>query len=113
MKCPACAADMVEVNIQHSVLVDRCPQCAGVVLDKGESEMVEALGLSHVIEGGVVATHQNRQGIAHCYECGKDMVALRGAGDVEFDWCEGCERLFFDRGELTALSGFSDGGNTF
>jgi len=111
MKCPACATDMVEVNIEHSVLIDRCPGCGGVVLDKGESEMIEALGLAHVIEGGVVATHQHREGTAHCYECGKDMAALLGAGDVEFDWCDGCERLFFDRGELTALSGYSDGGS--
>ena len=37
----------------------------------------------------------------------------QGAGDVEFDWCEGCERLFFDRGELTALSGFSESPGEF
>ena len=108
MKCPACATEMVEVNIQHAVMVDRCPSCAGVVLDKGESEMIEALGLSDVIEGGEAATHQHRPGAAHCYECDKDMTELRGAGDVEFDWCDGCERLFFDRGELTAISGFAD-----
>ena len=108
MKCPGCATEMVEQNIQHAVMVDRCPSCAGVVLDKGESEMIEALGLSDVIEGGEAATHQHRQGTAHCYECDKDMTALRGAGDVEFDWCDGCERVFFDRGELTAISGFAD-----
>ena len=113
MKCPACASEMVEVNIEHSVMIDRCPQCRGVVLDKGESEMIEALGLSHVIEGGVVATHQHRQGVAHCYECGKDMAALKGAGDVEFDWCDGCERLFFDRGELTAISGWVESPGEF
>ena len=85
MKCPACATEMAEVNIQHTVVVDRCPACAGVVLDKGESEMIEALGLSHVIEGGIFATHHHRTTTAHCSECQRDMLALRGAGDIEYD----------------------------
>lgn len=92
----------------HSIEIDRCPACGGVVLDKGESEMVEALGLAHVIEGGVKQAHLHRQTTARCYECDKDMIALRGAGDVEYDWCDTCERLFFDRGELSAIDAFVD-----
>jgi Zn-finger nucleic acid-binding protein len=107
MKCPACETAMVPVTIRM-VEIDRCPACGGVALDKGEAETIDALGLAHVIEGGVVATLQHRTTPARCHECGKEMVALRGAGDVEYDWCDGCERLFFDRGELTALGAFSD-----
>ena len=98
---------MVTVVIRQ-VEIDRCPACGGVALDKGEAETIDALGLAHVIEGGVVATLQHRTTPANCYECGRPMIALRGAGDVEYDWCDGCERLFFDRGELTALGAFSD-----
>ncbi|MDB4959755.1 MAG: hypothetical protein JWO36_7324 [Myxococcales bacterium] len=108
MKCPACTTEMAEVNIQHTVVIDRCPQCGGVVLDKGESEMIEALGLAHVVEEGVGSAHQHRTTSAHCHECDKEMVALRGAGEVEYDWCDGCERLFFDRGELSAFGAFVD-----
>ena len=108
MKCPACAAEMAEVNIQHTVVVDQCPKCRGIVLDRGESEMIEALGLSSVIEAGEEAAHQHRQTAARCFECDQEMTALRGAGDVEFDWCQGCERVFFDRGELTSISGYID-----
>jgi Zn-finger nucleic acid-binding protein len=107
MKCPACETGMVTVVIR-SVEIDRCPACGGVALDKGEAETIDALGLAHVIEGGVVATLQHRSTPARCHECAQEMVALRGAGDVEYDWCAGCERLFFDRGELTALGAFSD-----
>ena len=32
------------------------------------------------------------------------MIPLVGAGDVEYDWCDGCERIFFDRGELKRAS---------
>ncbi len=92
----------------HSVEIDRCARCRGVVLDKGESDTIDELGIAHVIERGVVATHQHRKSPAYCYECNRAMIALRGAGDVEYDWCDRCERLFFDIGELTALDAFSD-----
>ena len=92
-----------------SVEIDRCPGCGGIVLDKGENELIDSLGLAHVIEGGVTAAHEHRTTTARCYECERDMMALKGAGDVEYDWCDGCERLFFDRGELTAFDAFVDG----
>lgn len=92
----------------HSIEIDRCPNCGGIVLDKGEGEMIEALGLANVIESGAKQAHQHRSTTAHCYVCNREMVALRGAGDVEYDWCDGCERLFFDRGELTAIDAFVD-----
>ena len=108
MKCPACAQDMVQVEV-HSIEIDRCPGCAGVVLDKGESELIDSLGLASVIEGGVSAAHVHRTTAAHCHVCDRDMIALKGPGDVEYDWCDKCERLFFDRGELTAFDAFVGG----
>ncbi len=107
MKCPGCANEMAVATV-HVVEIDRCRACGGVVLDKGENDVIDELELAHVIEGGVVATHQRRTTPAHCYHCDKDMIALRGAGDVEYDWCDGCERLFFDQGELTALASISN-----
>jgi Zn-finger nucleic acid-binding protein len=107
MKCPGCTSDMVATAI-HSIEIDRCPSCGGIVLDKGEQEMIDALGLGAVIEGGVQQAHEHRDTSARCYECQRDMIALRGAGDVEYDWCDGCERLFFDRGELTTIDAFVD-----
>jgi Zn-finger nucleic acid-binding protein len=108
MKCPGCASDMVQVHL-HSIEIDRCTSCGGIVLDKGETELVDALGLGHVIEGGVPAPAETlRSSPARCYPCDREMIALVGAGDIEYDWCEQCERLFFDRGELSALDSFVD-----
>ncbi|MEO7733585.1 MAG: zf-TFIIB domain-containing protein [Kofleriaceae bacterium] len=108
MKCPGCTSEMAQVAVQ-SIEIDRCPACGGIVLDKGETEQIDALGLAEVIEGGVSAAHdQPRSSPAHCHVCAKDMIELRGAGDIEYDWCAGCERLFFDRGELTAFDAFVD-----
>lgn len=101
---------MVQVEVQ-SIEIDRCPACGGIVLDKGETEAIEALGLARVIEGGVSAASgpgDARTTAARCHACNRDMIALLGAGDVEYDWCDGCERLFFDRGELTAFEAFRD-----
>jgi Zn-finger nucleic acid-binding protein len=99
---------MVQVEVQ-SIEIDRCPACGGIVLDKGETEAIESLGLASVIEGGVSAgAGDARTTAARCYSCKRDMIALRGPGDIEYDWCDGCERLFFDRGELTAFEAFED-----
>lgn len=108
MKCPACETDMVLIDV-HSIEIDRCPSCGGIVLDKGETEAIDSLGLAQVIEGGVTTDHVHRTNTARCHTCNKDMVELKGPGDIEYDWCESCERLFFDRGELSAFDAFSDG----
>jgi hypothetical protein len=70
--------------------------------------MIDALGLATTVESGVEEEHEHRKTTAHCHPCNKDMIALTGAGDIEYDWCDGCERLFFDRGELTAIDAFRD-----
>ena len=46
LKCPRCGLEMQEVAIEH-VKVDRCTECGGVYLDKGELEI-----LRHVRPGG-------------------------------------------------------------
>jgi uncharacterized protein len=92
----------------EGVEIDRCRGCGGIVLDKGEQDELERLGVAHVIDGGMVAVHQRRTTAAQCHVYNRAMVALTGAGDVEYDWCDGCERLFFDQGELTAIAAFSD-----
>lgn len=106
MKCPGCATEMDLVDIE-SIEIDKCPQCRGIVLDKGESESIATLGLAKVIEANT-PSQAEREEPAHCYECKRDMIALTGAGEVEYDWCDGCERLFFDRGELAAFDSFID-----
>ena len=107
MRCPGCTSEMAVTAI-HSIEIDRCSSCGGIVLDKGENETIDSLGLAHVIEDGVQQAHEHRATTARCYECERDMIALSGAGAVEYDWCDGCERLFFDRGELTAFDAFVD-----
>jgi uncharacterized protein with PIN domain len=47
MKCPKCGADLHEVDFYH-MKVDRCSECGGLWLDKGEMEMLEHVDQSAV-----------------------------------------------------------------
>jgi ssDNA-binding Zn-finger/Zn-ribbon topoisomerase 1 len=47
MKCPKCGADLVEVEFQH-IKLDRCTECHGIWLDKGEMEMLEHVDQSNI-----------------------------------------------------------------
>lgn len=109
----------MKTHVVLEVEIDTCGNCGGIVLDKGETEAIERLGVARIIEGTLnrsghdAATIQAsgqivipRDNTARCYACDRDMIALTGAGDVEYDWCDNCERIFFDRGELSALEAF-------
>lgn len=93
-----------------TVEIDTCPDCRGIVLDKGEVEVIEALGVASVIESPEVVEKTSpggpRDTQAHCHVCDRAMTTLVGAADIEYDWCEGCERMFLDRGELSRLDAF-------
>jgi len=102
MKCPRCSIDMASATF-HAITIDRCGGCGGILLDKGEAEAIDELGLGGQIEGSAPRKEAAPQEPAHCHSCDKQMTALTGAGDVEFDWCDGCERIFFDQGELAAF----------
>ena len=107
MKCPKCQADMNSLSYQD-VVVDRCQSCHGIWLDKRELDVVfmkklsSAFDLSRVSEISVVANDRE----AHCHRCDAPMIALDGADDVRFDWCEQCGGMFFDSGELSRLDAF-------
>ena len=47
MRCPKCGAQLVETGFHH-MKIDRCPDCGGVWLDKGELEMLEHVDQSKI-----------------------------------------------------------------
>jgi Zn-finger nucleic acid-binding protein len=46
MVCPRCGADLRTVERQ-GIEIERCPNCRGVWLDRGELEKLVALGATH------------------------------------------------------------------
>ena len=102
MKCPKCETGLAREHV-HGVVVDRCGACHGILVDKTALVAIDSLNAGAVIDLASTMDEAADAKPAHCYECDKIMIALRGAGDIQFDWCEKCERVFFDRGELRAF----------
>lgn len=107
MNCPKCNRSMLAVTYRD-IQIDRCPDCQGVWLDRPELQSILDEKLAGLLDVGSFspATKERDALTAHCHKCDKDMTALVGAADVRFEWCDSCEGMFFDRGELTILQGF-------
>ena len=108
MKCPKCSTTEMMAFTFHDVEIDRCPHCSGVWLDKDELEAIMQRQLGTVIDmpsfsrDASSADHRPAQ----CPRCITQMIDLIGAADVRFEWCDSCEGMFFDRGELTIIQTF-------
>jgi Zn-finger nucleic acid-binding protein len=109
MKCPKCATEMT-VKDYKGIEIDRCPDCKGFFLNKGELKDIDDKNIGTIID--ICAYSQKAEHMddvqAHCHACDNPMIRLTGAGDVNFDWCDKCEGVFFDRGELAAIDLFED-----
>ena len=47
MRCPKCGGQLVEMEYHH-MKIDRCQDCGGIWLDKGEMEMLEHVDQSNI-----------------------------------------------------------------
>jgi uncharacterized protein with PIN domain len=47
MRCPKCGGQLEEIEFHH-MKIDRCQDCGGVWLDKGEMEMLEHIDQSKI-----------------------------------------------------------------
>jgi Zn-finger nucleic acid-binding protein len=91
-----------------TVTLDRCPICRGIFLDKGELEQLLGKELGNTADS-LASTHTSDDMDllpATCPRCQKPMMSLVGGGEIRFEWCDGCEAVFLDRGELASLQLF-------
>ena len=47
MRCPKCGGHLEEIAFHH-MKIDKCPDCGGIWLDKGEMEMLEHIDQSRI-----------------------------------------------------------------
>ncbi|MBL7076746.1 MAG: zf-TFIIB domain-containing protein [Kiritimatiellae bacterium] len=90
------------------IIVDRCPACHGVFLDRGELEAV-ATGAAGPIEYGPVDVpfYLDRFPGRKCPQCtaqGMEKVTLLRLPDLIFDRCPKCKGFYLDRGECEAMN---------
>ena len=108
MKCPKCQTSEMMAFTFHDVEIDRCPTCSGVWLDKDELDAIVQRQLGAVVDMPSFSRQASPsdQTPATCPRCSTRMIDLLGAADVRFEWCDSCEGVFFDRGELTIIQTF-------
>lgn len=101
MQCPACdRGRLVESMTKQGVLIDKCPDCDGTWLDRGELYLFSSKPkqLHARVQAG---PGDHRPSQRRCPRCD---AALQARGfleaDLEVDECPGCEGLWFDAGEL-------------
>ena len=110
MDCPRCGIPLGEVDLAKfggeyaSVVMDLCPECEGVWLDKGELDQrdesvwtnAEALDFEVVAADGTPGT---------CPKCSVTLtsIAPKDAPGLVIDRCSDCLGFWLDSGEVEAV----------
>ena len=109
LTCPRCKSVMHKIE-EPDITVDRCSECGGTFLDKGELDVL-ATGMSGEIEFCSVDPEErpNKHAYVECpkVECeGNRMrkINLLIYSDIIFDHCEKCAGFFLDSGEITEMN---------
>jgi Zn-finger nucleic acid-binding protein len=108
MKCPKCQKVEMSSESHEGITIDRCPVCKGISLDKGELESLLGKELGNQADNlsSTATSDAMDTAPAYCFKCKKEMMPLTGAADIRFEWCETCESIFLDKGELATLQIF-------
>lgn len=107
LQCPKCQSPMRQLDA-GSCTVDRCEQCYGIWLDKGERlKVLQDASLTTGLDIGDAHRGEAMDEITEidCPRCGKRMIHMRDVAQkhVGFEFCRKCEGSFFDAGELRDL----------
>lgn len=117
MQCPRDAKNLASERYEGEVLVDRCPSCRGIWLDKGELETIqetlerdysEELAKVNVVARAYELARQKARPVASCPKCQNSMHAEEYAycSQILIDRCVKCGGIWLDGGELQALEKF-------
>jgi len=107
LTCPNCQLKM-EKKKEPDITVDRCPNCNGTWLDKGELNVL-ATGMSGNIEFNSIDEEQHKDifKIRQCPKCPNQKlrkVDLLILSETIFDYCEKCGGFFLDKGEVQTMN---------
>ena len=106
--CPKCEGAMRRLGAED-VFVDRCEECMGIWLDKGErAKVIASKSAIRGLDIGSVATGKKQDKIVDidCPRCGIPMRHVHHPDQrhIGYEHCENCGGSFFDAGELQDLS---------
>ena len=101
MQCPACRNEkLVESMTEQGALVDYCPGCDGIWLDRGE--VFQFSDDPQRLQRGLDEADYSGESLER--SCPRCRVAMTGItfleDDLWLDYCPDCSGLWFDAGEL-------------
>ncbi len=103
MACPVCGIDMLTEEIKlkgPSIVIDHCPACGGIWLDKGElNRMLRSRVPERLINGRGGLAKWGKQVCPRC----QGKMEIKFIMDIELDECTKCKGIWLDHGELEAL----------
>jgi uncharacterized protein len=104
IRCPVCAVVMVSEG-DHSLQLDRCPQCRGLWFDRAELD-------EYIKRQGRPRTDPLRDlerlpdaGHLLCPRCAKPTLEPWRAASVLLSRCRQCRGVYLEGADLSALSG--------
>jgi len=118
IKCPRDGEALARFTYESNVVVDKCPRCSGVYLDKGELEAIQEIkenayeeelkAIPDDVAAAYAIARQKQQGPASCPKCAREMSAKEYAyaSRILIDVCPQCAGIWLDAGELKALEVF-------
>jgi Zn-finger nucleic acid-binding protein len=102
LNCPKCRSHLTEFEIEPGLYIDRCEDCKGTWLGKGELVMF-ATSKADVTKFQKELVSGNG-GTLSCPECTKTMLELKyGTEELVVDYCKACFGLWLDKSELATI----------
>jgi uncharacterized protein len=119
MKCPHDGAELAGLTYEADIEVDRCPDCRGMWLDKGELEAIQqtversyADEIKKIPDTALTQYKAARSARSldslKCPKCSEELHTREHGycSQIYVDVCPACEGLWLDDGELAALEIF-------
>ena len=107
MQCPRCATELQERNLGgfKPVVVDNCPRCQGMWLDKGELDSLGDSVWVNIEEDVEFLPPGTEHGHVTCPNCGTacEPLSPKDLPECIIDRCPSCEGFWLDKDELEGL----------
>ncbi len=106
LKCPVCKTGLKEITAgrANSCLIDACPRCNGLWVDKGELDRLDESPWANV-EDHPFHRAEGDHPTANCPRCKDGLTPVSAAdySDVIVDRCEHCGGFWLDANELDSM----------
>ena len=121
MNCPVDGEKLTSARYEADIQVDECGKCHGIWLDAGELQRIESTKerdyseelkrIPDPVARAYEMARQRSEKERACPSCGKTLERREYGycSRITVDSCPGCNGIWLDRGELSALEVFFEG----